>query len=233
MSPERIDELIALAALGELSPDEERELDAVCRADAAVAAELDDALATAAVLQRAHDEQLPAGLRANVMAAIASEPQDAPENEPVALDVARTRRRRRSSWLLAAAAVIVFVVGAFVVANDVAAPDGVAAVLDAADAEQHNVSGELGTLVVTYSPSEEAMVVAGDGIVSVAENMTYQVWFEQEGTMVPSGLFRPDEEGHVEELITVDAGTGESINVTAEPAGGSATPTLPVLATSA
>lgn len=233
MNPERIDELIALAVLGELSPDDERELNAARRADPVVAADLDEALATAAVLQRAHHEPPPAGLRADVMAAIASVPQDAPADEPVALDAARTRRRRRSSVLLAAAAVIVFVVGAFVVANDVAAPDGVAAVLDAADAERHSVSGELGMLVVTYSPSEEAMVVAGEGIVSVAENMTYQVWFEREGTMVPAGLFRPDDEGHVEELITVDAGTGESINVTAEPAGGSETPTLPVLATSA
>lgn len=233
MSPERIDELIALAALGELSPEDECEIEVQRHADPSFAAELDEALATAAALQRVHAEQPPVGLRADVMTAIAGTPQErTPDSDHpvVALDTARSRRRHMPALLLAAAAVVVFVVGAFIVSNEASAPDQYEAIIEASDAEAHQLSGELGTLTAVYSPSHAAMVVTGDGIAAVAG--TYQVWFDVDGHMEPAGLFRPDDDGHVEVRLAVADGIGASVNVTAEPAGGSEEPTLPVLATS-
>ncbi len=76
MTPERIDELIALAALGELSVQEERELDEAARLDPTVDAELAEALETAAAIQRTGAEDPPAGLRDGVLAAIRDTPQE-------------------------------------------------------------------------------------------------------------------------------------------------------------
>lgn len=256
MTPERIDELIALAALGELSPTDERELDAAVRADPTLAAEVDEALATAGAIQGIHAEAPPVGLRANVLAAVASTAQDrstpddvAPDDDVAPAPAATTpesgadapvvsmhearRRRRLLPVLLGAAAAIVFVLGAFIVSNEASAPDEYAAVLEASDAETHTLAGDMGTLTVTYSPSHDAMVVTGDDVPPLSASETYQLWFDVDGHMTPAGLFRPDEDGNVRERIAVADGIGSSVNVTEEPAGGSEEPTLPVLATTA
>lgn len=247
MTPERIDELIAMAAMGELSPDDERELEAVTRDDPVLAAEVDEALAAAASVQGLGADAPPAALRAQVMSAIAETPQEETpsagrsvsatlDDEPVpvaSIADERTRRRRLLPVLLGAAAAIVFVIGAFIVSNEAAAPDQYAAIIDASDAEAHSVEGELGTLVVTYSESQSAMVVVADGIAPLGGDETYQLWVDIDGHMTSAGLFQPDDDGHVEQRIDGVDSTGSSINVTAEPAGGSESPTLPVLATSA
>lgn len=75
---ERIDDLIALAALGELTADEARELDDAVQADPAVAAELAAALEAAAAVQATVAEEPPPALRASVLDAIAGLPQQAP-----------------------------------------------------------------------------------------------------------------------------------------------------------
>lgn len=251
MTPDRTDELIALATLGELTEADERELsDAVAR-DPVLAAELDEALATAAALQRGSAQEPPAGLRASVLSAIAQTPQERadiapgsasehfPEREvrpPVSLNAERQRRRRWGPLLVAAAAVIVFVAGAAVLVSndDASAPDQYAAVLDAPDAETHDMAGDLsGSLTVTYSSEQDAMVVTGTGIPTLSDDETYQLWFDIDGQMTSGGLFRPDADGNVEERIDGVETTGASINLTEEPAGGSESPTLPVLASSA
>lgn len=252
MTPDRIDELIALATLGELSDSDERELHEAAQRDPVLAAELDEALATAAALQRGGAEPPPPSLRASVLAAIAQTPQDgivaagpavptatppptSPVPPPVSLDAER-RRRRWGPLLAAAAAVVVFVAGAAVLISndDAAAPDQYAAVLDAPDAESHALAGELsGTLTVTYSSELDAMVVTGTGVPVLPDDETYQLWFDVDGHMTPGGLFRPDEDGNVEQRIDGVETTGASISLTEEPAGGSESPTLPVLASSA
>ncbi len=72
---ERIDELIALAALGELSEVDEIELDALLADDVELADEVDDAVHTAALLQETVAEAPPAHLRASVLDAIATTAQ--------------------------------------------------------------------------------------------------------------------------------------------------------------
>jgi anti-sigma-K factor RskA len=154
----------------------------------------------------------------------------------VSLDAERQRRRRWGPLLAAAAAVIVLVAGAAVLVSndDASAPDQYAAVLEAPDAVAHGLAGDLpGSLVVTYSSELDAMVVTGTGIPTLSDDETYQLWFAIDGRMMPAGLFRPDADGNVEERIDGVETTGTSINLTEEPAGGSESPTLPVLASSA
>ena len=253
MTSDRIDELIALASLGELSEAEWIELDEAAAADPAVASELDDALASAAALQRPHAEQPPTALRDSVLAAIASTPQ---ETAPVATDAPRPpgrtptpavdeagappavsldaeRRRRRFSpvALAAAAAVALFVAGGVVlVATRADAPDPIAAVLDAPDATSRLLDGEIENLTVVYSPSEGALVVEGDGVPVLDETATYQLWLVGEDGATSVGVFRPDADGTVTQRFTDTDPTGFVLGVTREPAGGSESPTLPILA---
>lgn len=246
MTSDRIDELIALAALGELSAEDERELDALVQADPAIAAEVDEALAAAAALQRSHAEEPPPALRSSVLAAIASTPQEqaatqrgTPRDEAestdgdsrvVSLDTRRARRGFRPA-MLAAAAVALFAVGGVVVVvtgND--GSDPIAAVVEAPDATTRTLSGEIEQLTVIYSASQDALVVEGEGVPAVDDAATYQLWLVGDGGATSVGIFRPDADGRVSERFTNVDPTDFVLGVTREPAGGSESPTLPILA---
>lgn len=228
---DRIDELIALAALGELSTEARRELDAAALADPSVAAELDEALAAAAALQRSHAEEPPPALRGSVLAAIASTPQDAPTGRGVA-SLDEERRRRRFGPLLAAAAAVLFVIGGVVVVRngDEGGTDPIAAVVEAPDATTRGLSGEIESLSVTYSRSERALVVEGDGVPVPEQTATYQLWLVSDDGATSVGTFRPGDDGSVEVRFDDVDPTDFVLGVTREPAGGSESPTLPILA---
>ena len=231
MNPDRIDELIALATLGELSAEDERELAAVVRTDPAVAAEVDEALAAAAALQRTLAEEPPPALRSSVLAAIASTPQDAAADRGVtSLDV--ERRRRRFGPLLAAAAAVMFAIGGVVtlVNDDEGGSDSIAAVVEAADATTRGLSGEIDSLSVTFSRSEQALVVEGDGVPALESTATYQLWLVGDDGATSVGIFRPGDDGVVEVRFDGVDPTDFVLGVTEEPAGGSESPTLPILA---
>ncbi len=233
MTSDRIDELIALAALGELSSDDRRELDEAARHDPSVAAEVDQALATAAALQRSRAEEPPVSLRHSVLASIASAPQEdaAAHHGVVSLEAQRAHRRRLRPTLLAAAAVALFVVGGvvLVVTND-DTTDQIAAVVDADDATSRPLSGEIDGLTVVYSPSQDALVVEGDDVPVLDDTATYQLWLVGDEGPVPVGIFRPDADGRVSERFSDADPTDFVLGVTREPAGGSESPTLPILA---
>jgi anti-sigma-K factor RskA len=233
MTSDRIDELIALAALGELAAEEHAELAEAARHDPAIAAELDEALAAAAALQRSRAEEPPAALRASVLAAIASVPQErAAVDEPVIrLDAERSRRRFRPA-VLAAAAVALFAVGGVVVVvtNDDDPSDPIAAVIEAPDATTRALSGEIDALTVVYSPSQDALVVEGDGVPVLDDTATYQLWLVGDDGVTSVGTFRPDEDGRVSARFGDTDPTDFVLGVTREPAGGSESPTLPILA---
>ena len=242
MTSDRIDELIALAALGELSPDDRRELEDIVRRDQAVADETDEALAAAAALQRSHEEQPPARLRSSVLAAVASTPQepavgavaedDVSASGPVvSLESQRARRRFGRAMLAAAAAVALFAIGAVVlVATGNDTSDPIAAVIEAPDATSRALSGEIGQLTVIYSASQDALVVEGDGVPVLDDTATYQLWLVDDAGATSVGTFRPDAEGRVAERFGDADPTGFVLGVTREPAGGSESPTLPILA---
>jgi anti-sigma factor RsiW len=249
---DRLDELIALAALGELTAEETTELDARLVADPAAAGELAEALDVAATLQSFDAVEPPPDLRAKVLASIASMEQLPVEADagaggtpsppsstaapdpvlprPVDLDEAR-RRRRVVSAVAAAAAVVLIVIGGIVVANrnDDASDDPIAAVLEADDVTTRPLEGSLGTLEMAYSAEEGAMVVTGDDVPPIPADETYQLWMVDETGAVPAGTFRPDDSGHVGVRVDADP-SGSVVGVTLEPSGGSEQPTLPMLA---
>jgi len=247
MTSDRIDELIALAALGELSAEERDELDEAVRRVPAVAAELDEALATAASLQGPHAEEPPAALRDSVLAAIVSTPQelvvDGAEADAlsgaarrlgapvVSFEAERTRRRFRPV-LLAAAAVALFVVGGVaLVATNGDSNDSIAAVVDAPDATVRDLAGDIDGMTVISSVSEGALVVQGDGLAPIDDTATYQLWLVDAGGGATSvGTFRPGADGSVSQRFADTDPTGFVVGVTREPAGGSDSPTLPILA---
>ena len=239
MTPERIDELIALAALGELSVQEERELDEAARLDPTVDAELTEALETAAAIQRTGADDPPAGLRDGVLAAIRDTPQErvdgsSGENTSPGVVVPLTSARRRR-WLplmagVAAAAVLI-VGGIVVVSQNDSGTDDVVAVIEAPDAVTQVLVGELGeSLLVTSSVEQDAVVVEGQGVPTIGDDRTYQLWLVTDDAATSAGLFRPDEGGVVLERLDGVDPTGFTLGVTEEPAGGSESPTLPILA---
>jgi anti-sigma-K factor RskA len=235
MTTERIDELIALAALGELTESDELELSAAARVDPAVASELAQALASAAAIQELSAEEPPAGLRDSVLAAVGRTPQESPTAEPsappVRLDDVRRRRRWPAITAAVAAAAVLIVGGVVLVSNQASAPDGIAAVVDAPDAQERTLDGELGgTLTVVYSESEGAIVVEGDGLAPLDESQTYQLWLVDDTGAASAGVFRPDADGAVAARFDGVDPTGFVLGVTEEPAGGSDSPTLPILA---
>jgi anti-sigma-K factor RskA len=248
MSDERIDDLIALAALGELTDAEQRELDDLLEHDASAAHELDADLATAAALQRTY-EPPPIELKARVMSAISAIAQDTPNDTPTAgngdesgtdesaqvasLDAARTARRpRRWQTLAAAAAVVALFAGGIVAlqAND-ADTSPTDAIEQSADAQTRALNGDLsGSLRLVYSPSAAAIVIDGVDIPALRADETYQLWFVDDAGARPIGLFRPDASGRVAQRFDELDPTDVVVAVTIEPASGSATPTLPIVA---
>jgi len=246
MTSDRIDELIALAALGELSVDEHDELDEAARRDHTIAAELDEALAAAAAIQRPHAEEPPASLRSSVLAAITSTPQELvvdgsetdatggvaqrPAEPVVSFEAERARRRFRPGLLAAAAVALFFVGGVALVATDDDGSDPIAAVFDAPDATFRSLTGEIDGITVIYSASEGALVVEGDGLAVLDDTATYQLWLVGNDGATSVGTFRPDADGTVSQRFGDADPIGFVLGVTREPAGGSESPTLPILA---
>jgi anti-sigma-K factor RskA len=238
-SPDRIDELIALAALGELSDAEQLELDVAVRNDPDVAADVAQAIETAAALQRPHAERPSDGLRGSVLAAISSTPQEhasiaaasAAADRVVSLESQRARGRLRPALLAAAAAVVLFAVGAVVlVATSDDPRDPIAAVIESPDAVSRTLAGEIDDLTVVYSASQQALVVEGDGVPVLDDTATYQLWLVGDDGPISVGTFRPDPDGRVSERFGGADPSGFVLGVTEEPAGGSESPTLPILA---
>jgi hypothetical protein len=191
------------------------------------------ALDAAAAVQRSHAQEPPAALRASVLAAITSVPQErsAVDQRVIPLDAERSRRRFRPA-MLAAAAVALFAVGGVVVVvtNDDERSDPVAAVVEAPDASARTLSGEIDALTVIYSPSQAALVVEGGGVPVLDETATDQLWLVGDDGATSVGTFRPDEDGRVSERFGDAGPTDFVLGVTREPAGGSESPTLPILA---
>jgi anti-sigma-K factor RskA len=110
-------------------------------------------------------------------------------------------------------------------------PDDVVAVIDAPDAVIRVLDGELGgSLVVTSSPAEAAVVVEGTGLPTLDDASTYQLWVIGDDGPVSAGTFRPDGTGTVLQRLDDVVPGDATLGVTREPAGGSPSPTLPILA---
>lgn len=237
---ERVDELIALAALGELTDAEQGELDALVDGSPLIAADLAEALDAAATLHAIDEVAPPSGLKLSVMDAIAATPQvepvpDASEVAAKAAPVADLSGRRRRRWapMLATAAALALLagVGTIFIGQD-SGDDRFADVVAADDAVTRELGGELaGNLTVIYSPGEDAIVIDGDGLTLSGDDRAYVLWFIDDDGATPVQIFRPDDSGDV--LVRVDDvdPTDLRLGITEEGLEGAQVPTLPILAT--
>jgi hypothetical protein len=248
---ERIDELIALAALGELTAADELELDSLLDEDAELHSEVDDALDTAAALHGAVVEMPPDRLKAAVLGAIAETPQmatpplaslaDPVDDQRVASPVIDLASRRRGRWIpaLSAAAALVLLAGVGIVfvrddsaTNDDRVADRVENVVAAEDSVSRVLDGQLeGTVTVVYSPGEDALVIDGEGLPALGDDRAFVLWFVGDSEATPVQIFRPDANGDV--LVRVDGvdPTDFVLGITEEEADGAESPSLPILAT--
>lgn len=236
---DRLDELLALAALGELTASDEQELDAALAADAHLQEELDADLDAAARVQAVNAEAPPAGLKDRVMAAIEATDVAAGDTAPPAapiVSLADERDRRRSRWIpMAAAAAVAFiaVAGVVVLRDDDNSNDVAADVIAAPDANGWDFVGDLpGSLRAVYSAEVDTLVLEGVAVDQPTENQTYQLWLVDPAANSAEsvGVFRPDDQGRV---LLAFAGADPSnltLGITVEPSGGSEQPTLPIIA---
>ncbi len=228
---ERLDQLLAAAALGELSHDEERELDAALAADAGLQDELDAALDTAARIQAADPVRPPDAMKERVMRAI-DDVAPAPLRSVVDLGAERSRRRARWLPIAAAAAFALVVAGGVIVTRNGDSTDVVAEVIAADDAEFRTFDGDLsGSLRAVFSADANALVIEGTDVTTVGDELTYQLWLVDGGGARSVGLFRPGPDGRVAVAFEGTDPAGFVLGVTVEPAGGSTAPTDPIVAT--
>ena len=82
----------------------------------------------------------------------------------------------------------------------------------------------------TRRPRGRGVVVGGD-LPVLDEGRVYELWILREDGPAPAGLFRPDADGAVEVVLDLDDVVGSGgLAVSDEPAGGSPSPTGPILA---
>ncbi len=240
----------ALYAVDALGPGERAAFElhlrgcASCREEVAAFAEVGAHLASATA------DPPPPELRENVLAAVRGTRQEQqpahpaghpPEHgaggAPVSLAERRRRRRRRvtaaaAAVLLPAAALGGWAVGTQseqrqqqIVAQE---QDRQARLLSAPDVttRQLEVDGRPATLVVSEQ-QDAALFVASD-LAGPGEGREYQLWLVQEETPVPDVHFGG---GDVRVWLDGDVDRAAAVAMTVEPAGGSESPTPPILAT--
>lgn len=203
----------------------------------ACAAELAELTETVAALSTAFDEAPPAGLRSAVLARVASTPQY--QDEP-----RREARRRAVSGrrLFAAAAAVIAVGGAGAAGFAIADHSGrgpstradaeaqrIAAVLAAPDSRVQSTAASRGQVSVVASASlNEAVAVLTD-LPSPGADHAYQLWVIRAGSAPQSVGVLAAGRTDATKLISGVRGA-QGFGVSREPAGGSETPTQPLVA---
>jgi anti-sigma-K factor RskA len=205
--------------LGALDADETRafaqhlETCSVCRDEVEALRNVVDALPMSATQHKA-----PRGLRRRVMRAVRTTPQDAPERVPA-------RRRRRWGPLpvalarpvLAGALGLVVALAVVGVIELGSSGSSVRVIQASVGHAELRLTGEHGTLVVEHLPATPA----GD---------IYEMWLAHDsGEISPSTLFGVTSQGTA--VVGVPGGLQgvDRVMVTAEPAGGTRSPTTPPL----
>ena len=245
---EEIEELLGAYALHATEPEEDREIEAHLADCPRCRAEVQAHLEVAAMLGSSASE-VPAGLWEKIVASVGEIPlPGAPDRLSVVRPLGTVavgrrgapRRWQATVWgaVAAVAAAVIAVLGVEVSHLDHQVQSLRTAV------GQYGLSGAaaqvaLGphrTVVLTAGKAEVAKVVVGpsgtafwvqSSLQELPTSKTYQLWGLAHGNIVSLGLIGPDPRSvapfRVEATIT-------TLMVTAEPSGGTAKPTLPVLA---
>lgn len=161
--------------------------------------------------------------------------EDPPADE---LSAARQRRevRRRTgglrNWLIGVAAAAVIALGGVGIGAYVANQnDPFRQVIEAQDARQAtvDVTGG-GTATVSISPSHDALVVRMKDVPPPPAGKVYQMWLIPKDGSAPVSEGLMDAEALSKPALVKGIGSAASLGITVEPAGGSATPSLPTVA---
>jgi anti-sigma-K factor RskA len=164
------------------------------------------------------------------MARVATTPQESAPQPPDELAARRRSPMRFVAPALAvAAAVIALVLGIGWISSHRALDrqEAISAVLTAPDAKSVDLGGE-GTMRVVYSPTLDRSVVVADGLADLPSDSTYALWFIGPGGPDEAALFRTSG-GRATKVLPRTPEGYQALGVTKEPAGGSETPTEPIL----
>ena len=154
------------------------------------------------------------------------------------LGAARKRREERRSphgmrnWLVGVAAAAVIALGGVGVSAYVANQnDPLNQVMQASDVRQATVDvNGGGTATVSISPSKDAAVVKMNGVPAPPEGKVYQMWLIPKDGSAPVSQGLMDAEALSKPAVVKGIGSAAALGITVEPAGGSASPTLPTVA---
>lgn len=174
----------------------------------------------------------PPALERAVLAEITRTRQLPPTPRAVASLDERRRRRITSRLLATAAAVAVLVVGAVAVVGSRGGSSPVEEVLAAPDAVVTTLTptpdGEAASFQVVWSAERDRVAVIANGLPDPGPERVYELWAIVGETPIPAGLFTP-EDGGVRAAVAIDDVDAAAWGVTIEPAGGSTSPTTPIL----
>jgi len=245
-------DLTGAYALNALTETERAAVEARAAQSEATRNELTELQDTAVVLGLAVAPVQPsAGLKASLMAQIATTPQLAPlpvethEIAPTTTSPAPlpspAEFKAQARWfsrpvlaLTAAAAAVVILIGGGVFVSGVLAPQqtapvqasGVEAIKAADDAQQAKaeVAGG-GTATLVWSGELASAALIADDLPQLPDDKVYELWYINESGARPAGIFTVDASGTVAQVLEGDMQTGDMVGVTVEPAGGSESPT--------
>ena len=159
---------------------------------------------------------------------------------PAADELGAARRRREErrrpqgirSWLVGVAAAAAIAVGGVGVGAYVANQnDPLNQVMQAGDVRQATVDvAGGGTATVAISPSRDAVVVKMNDVPPPPPGKVYQMWLIPKDGSAPVSQGLMDAEALSKPAVVKGIRTAASLGITVEPAGGSASPTMPTVA---
>lgn len=195
----------------------------VAAADAAIA----DSPAADEVLDAPADAVLADGEEASASA----DDRVVDDPAPTTATIQAISRRNWTRGLLTLAASLVILVvlgfGAVTVNQYVNRPPAVVALQEIEAApDSQSATAELtdgGTATAHWSESVGKAVLVSDGLPTIADDESFELWFVRDGTPVSAGTFDPDAEGTSTALLDGAMESGDVIAVTVEPQGGSPT----------
>jgi anti-sigma-K factor RskA len=198
-----------------------------------------------ALLGTAAAEPLPAGLKERVMASAAATRQEPPAGE------AGQHPRRAPAWLrtwpgrlalgagAAATAAVLAIAVVFGVTNGSmqqqlnqaqASSQQIAVVLTAQDAQMMtgSVTGG-GTATIVMSHARHALVFTAQGLHPLPAARGYELWLIGPAGTRAVGMLPPGSHGMTGPVIASDLRQGDHLALTAEPSGGNARPSTPMM----
>ena len=155
---------------------------------------------------------------------------------PASLESKRAERARRAplrQWLVGVAAAAVLATGGLVWSpwsseTSTVQLTATQQVLQAKDAQRFEQKVGDATATIVRSTSLKKAVIVTANMPDAPAGKVYELWFQQGPAMVRAGLMPAGPSNTV--LLDGDAATATGVGITVEPAGGSATPSLPPVA---